>query len=70
MSDTYRYFNPQPVYVSGKGWVEPKGYISDADREMMEAAQRGTEPGITTQSLQGNSDTPTPPQDDPWADLH
>ena len=68
MSGAYSLFRLQPVHVHGKGEVAPDGYVSDAQREMMEADQRGAGDALPTQSLRGLTDTPTPTSD-PWGDL-
>lgn len=67
MSD-YSLFRLEPVNVMGKGAVAPKGYISPALRELMEAAQRGTGQGLPIPADDGQRDTPGTPQD-PWGDL-
>ena len=66
MSDPYRLFAMQPVHVRGKGEVAPKGYVSDAQRELMEAAQRGQ--GHTPCNFHGAIDPDTPGNTlDPWS---
>lgn len=71
MSDPYRLFAMQPVHVRGKGEVVPKGHVSDAQRDLMEAAQRGT--GNTLKTFEGRSDTPNitldPWSKEAWGDL-
>ncbi|TDQ60281.1 hypothetical protein EV658_10558 [Phaeovulum veldkampii DSM 11550] len=62
MSDTYRLFALKPVYVQGKGEVAPVGHVSDAQREMMEAAQRAEGAGNTHGSLGGIQTPPAPPK--------
>lgn len=66
MSDSYRFFALKPVYVQGKGEVAPVGHVSDAQRALMDAAQRGEGAGNTHGSLGGHSDTPGTPLD-PWS---
>lgn len=68
MSGAYSLFRLHPIHVHGKGEVAPEGYVSDAQREMMEAAQRGAGEANTLQTLQGKSDTPATTSD-PWGDL-
>lgn len=69
MRDPYSLFRLQPINVHGKGEVAPEGYVSDAQRELMEAAQRGAGAGNTRKKFTGVIATPdTPP--DPWGDLH
>ena len=65
MSDPYRLFAMQPVHVRGKGEVAPKGYVSDAQRELMEAAQRGQGSNVG----QTHNRTPDAPGNtlDPWS---
>lgn len=68
MSGAYSLFRLQPINVHGKGEVAPEGYVSDAQRELMEAAQRGAGAGNTPCNFHGVTGTPdTPP--DPWGDL-
>jgi hypothetical protein len=73
MSDPYRLFAMQPVHVRGKGEVAPKGHVSDAQRDLMEAAQRGQGAGITTDNFSVVSDTPNitldPWSKEAWGDL-
>lgn len=66
MSDPYRLFAMQPVHVRGKGEVAPKGHVSDAQRDMMEAAQRGVGAGLPRETYTGRPDTPGTPLD-PWS---
>ena len=65
MSDAYRFFALKPVYVRGKGEVAPVGHVSDAQRALMDAAQRGA--GDTLRITQGQSDTPDANPKDPWS---
>lgn len=70
MSNAYSLFRLQPINVHGKGEVAPEGYVSDAQRELMEAAQRGAGAGITGKNFAGVIDPATNTQPDPWGDLH
>lgn len=65
MSD-YSLFRLEPIHVRGKGEVAPKGYISPALQEMMDAAQRGVGTGLPVQTSHGEGDTPTT-SPDPWS---
>lgn len=64
----YSLYAVQPIHVRGKGEVAPKGYVSDAQRELMEAAQRGGT-GNTLETFEGNSHNPDCTSQDPWGDL-
>lgn len=68
MSGAYSLFRLEPIHVHGKGEVAPEGYVSDAQREMMEAAQRGAGVGIPRETSPGLTDTPSTTSD-PWGDL-
>ena len=68
MSNAYSLFRLQPINVHGKGEVAPDGYVSDAQRELMEAAQSGAGDAIPTNTLRGYSDAAAT-QPDPWGDL-
>lgn len=69
MSGAYSLFRLQPINVHGKGEVAPEGYVSDAQREMMEAAHGGAGAGNTPDNLSGATGTATAPSTDPWGDL-
>ena len=66
MNGAYSLFRLAPIHVHGKGEVAPEGYVSDAQCEMMEAAQTGQGPGKCMPEIQEG--TPTAPAD-PWGDL-
>lgn len=73
MRDAYSLFRLQPIHVHGKGEVAPEGYVSDAQRELMEAASRacGDQSGVMEHPMKfmgSSASTDTPP--DPWGDLH
>lgn len=68
MSGAYSLFRLQPIQVHDKGEVAPEGYVSDAQREMMDAAQRGAGTGNTLRTCKGNAETPATTSD-PWGDL-
>lgn len=68
MSGAYSLFRLQPIHVHGKGEVAPEGYVSDAQREMMEAALGGTGAELSTETSSGQSNAPAP-STDPWRDL-
>jgi hypothetical protein len=69
MSGAYSLFRLHPIHVHGKGEVAPEGYVSDAQREMMEAAQRGAGAKEHPSNFGGcSSDTPATTSD-PWGDL-
>jgi len=66
MSGGYSLFRLEPIHVHGKGEVAPEGYVSDAQRELMEDAQRGAGVELPAKVWGGNSGTPgTSP--DPWS---
>jgi hypothetical protein len=67
MSGAYSLFRLHPIHVHGKGEVAPEGYVSDAQREMMEAAQRGAG-GKCLPEPQANTNSPATTSD-PWGDL-
>lgn len=73
MSGAYSLFRLHPIHVHGKGEVAPEGYVSDAQREMMEAAQRGAGAVSPRKVTGGKSDTPDTSPDpwsqDAWGDL-
>lgn len=66
MSD-YSLFRLEPVHVRGKGEVVPKGYVSESQRDLMEAAQMGQGSAVCNSGGRGDV-APSTPQD-PWGDL-